>query len=105
MIHVQRVVGESIDLQTGQQTTKSLVLSNGISEVTIPVDDDSVALVLHLIHQKLSSEGHETLLDDPKPAPPAAPPSFEEVDQDKVPDDDFEIGEHYREPATGVASI
>jgi len=48
MIRVVRISGESIDLETGKELPKSLVLSNGLREISITVSDEIVQEVIRL---------------------------------------------------------
>ncbi len=50
MIRVVRIAGEAFDIETGTKTSKALVLSNGENEVHVPVRDDVINAVLHLVY-------------------------------------------------------
>ena len=49
MIRVKKVIGESIDLETGASTNKGIVLTNGVSEIIVEVDDATIEAILRLI--------------------------------------------------------
>jgi hypothetical protein len=48
MIRVVRLAGESLDLETGTELPKSLVLSNGLREVSIIISDDIAREVVRM---------------------------------------------------------
>lgn len=49
MISVIRIIGESYDLVTGNESPKSLVLTNGSQEVAIAISDKDLSRVLTLL--------------------------------------------------------
>jgi hypothetical protein len=51
MIRITRVVGESFDLETKTETPKALVLSNGIREFHLYVDDDTALSIIAMIQE------------------------------------------------------
>lgn len=95
MIFVKRITGESFDFQTGTEIPKMLVLSNGIDEVSVPVDnDDALKVVRLMMASETSRETHEAAigpLAGPRATPPASPAPRANND--------------YADPDTGAASI
>ena len=111
MIVVRRIAGESFDLVTGEEIPKSLVLTNGHSEVSIPVDDASVARVIELMATSPSPEsGGEPVsaphlpLADSSQLPLTAGATNPVLQVAPEPADDRTPGE-YDDPESGVASI
>ena len=49
MIVVKRITGESYDLETGEEIPKTLVLSNGIREMAVAIDDETAVEVVKLM--------------------------------------------------------
>lgn len=49
MITITRIAGESYNLQTGEQMPKALILSNGIREYSLYVDDHTAKDILSLL--------------------------------------------------------
>lgn len=131
MIEVTRVVGESVDLRTGEGAGKFLVLSNGRKEIHIPVSENSAASVITLWAEDMRSGNGE--LAPPTPEEDAVSVSQlskhaevlalneerrevlrrtadgEEVHTTFQPESDeeeeLEVGEQYADPATGSGSI
>jgi hypothetical protein len=121
MIRVVRIAGESYDLETGATRSKELVLSNGYREVSLPVEDEAIQAVLLMMAEIRG----ETQLREEAPEPPSAPEGnggraphviVELVDDILVKDeahaayepemeDEYEPGEEYNDPATGVESL
>jgi hypothetical protein len=103
MIVVRRIAGESYDLVTGKEQPKALVLSNGHSEVFVPINEETVLRVIQLMVTSPQDNAADmsgatfTVEDPPSPAEthnPAlrvAPP----------PDESRE----YDDPETGTVSI
>jgi hypothetical protein len=93
MIRVKRVIGESIDLETGATTGKGIVLTNGVSEMAIEVDDAAIEGVLRLIAE-VGGPVRALLEEDTDPAPD--PPRTHVVESGlQLPDDDWDPGESY----------
>lgn len=88
MIRVVRITGEGFNLENGEQEPKALVLSNGENEVSIPVDDEAVNAVLHLMYQ----------------SPEHTKADVVELHQEAVVEADVEESE-YRDPKSGTVSI
>jgi hypothetical protein len=112
MLKVVRIVGESYELDTGKKIPKSFVLSNGMSEVSIPATDLIIEQVLSLV---LDAKGQSNI---PKARAPISTfedliPKYDLPKDPEVPVDQIkplvleerEVGEEYRDPETGVASI
>lgn len=128
MIIVARIVGEGFNLTDGQETPKSLVLSNGAREIVVQVDDEVINEVI-----KMSVEASQLVHDGPPGDPESyAGPTIVGPDAD-VPhieepalptpaggvlaqqEDDVirsmsgqeegGAGDEYDDPSTGVASI
>jgi hypothetical protein len=126
VIKVVRIAGESYDLETGAEMPKALVLSNGVREVSIHVDDSVINEVVQMMQESPSA---------PAPiAAPVEPPGgnggleLPDVDlqtpristtqprpavnleaeiaaaEATVAGEGFEPGEEYDDPGTGAAS-
>jgi hypothetical protein len=52
MIKVVRITGEGFDIESSKSVGPQLVISNGTSEVTIPIDDAILSKVIQLIAVK-----------------------------------------------------
>lgn len=91
MISVVRIVGEAFDIETGQYASKALVLSNGENEVHVPVRDDVVNAVLHLVDHSPEN----TKAGDPMPPPPEVVMEPAEAPAPNA----------YDDPRSGTASI
>jgi hypothetical protein len=48
MIQVTGMIGEGFEFDTGKQTSKALVMTNGLSTINLEIDDQQAALVLSL---------------------------------------------------------
>jgi hypothetical protein len=92
MIRVVRIAGEAFDIETGAKSSKALVLSNGVNEVHVPVRDDIINAVLHLVYHAPEN----TKEGDPMPPPP-------EVIVQPPPEDRSQSA--YDDPRSGTASI
>lgn len=106
MIRVTRVIGETYDLETGRESGKLLVLTNGQDEVSIPISDEDLMAVIGLVQKG----------DEPHPEDRAVPEQYQEYveqsmarqDTPPMPDDDEpgELhGDEYDDMLTGTASI
>jgi hypothetical protein len=134
MIRVVRLAGESYDLETGDQLPKALILSNGVREFSLHVDDETARAVVEMmaegqgVRNQSVVEKARTVKVPGNGAPPAEPqvprqtfspeagvetpvpqPAMASV-VDTPEDDDFEVeghepGEEYNDPATGVSSL
>lgn len=107
MISVVRIVGESVDLNTGETREKGMVLSNGHREVTVPVPHAVVEAIIRLRFSDNGDEEAEPVMEfpaekrvkyEPSLQPPTAPPEFK-VSERNGP------GSEYDDPATGAISI
>jgi hypothetical protein len=114
MIRVVRIMGESVNLETGEETQKAIVLSNGSQEVEVFADERTIAKVIALL-QPLAQQL------------PPAPRTVELSDDAPTVDEEFDTAYHqqpapkalalplnpmtpeflheYREESTGVGSI
>lgn len=125
-----KIIEGGVDLTTGRELTQGIVVTNGATEITIPVDPEDVQRIVLLYAQGESPSPREEFeaalgpVTSPKmtPAPPAtrptvlhpveAPPApgeqvvFEEppVSTDTS-DEEFEPGEEYNDGATGIGSL
>jgi len=113
VITVTRIIGESYDFGTGKETPKAIVLSNGLSEVAVAVDEETLAQVIALYveaeqqdHIHTSEDGRVPEVDpyhEPPPSiqtpddEPQVPPSFDDIEQ--------EVGPEYNDLSSGVESI
>ena len=114
MIVVARIVGEGIDLASGSETPKSLVLSNGQREITLQVDDETIQEVIRMASESGAIAMSAPPYPEPTVVPPhvevphieepaLAPPAMSLDDEEDVTSDG--AGDEYDDPATGVASI
>jgi len=130
MITITKIQGESYDVNTGQEMGRALVITNGISTATIEVPDAAVETVVQLIvelqqrHQQPAQEGYQ-LMKEAAPAravpskangsrvrspmrealPSQARDFFESALSGDVNEENFEPGETYDDPDTGVSSL
>ena len=117
MIRVKKVVGESFDLETGKGSSKGLLLVNDNGDtILVEVGDDTVQAVIGMMaaEQPPSRRAH---------TPPAATSSveadllndvyqgFEGTDEEShyesypASDDDYDPGEQYGDPSSGLPSV
>jgi len=111
MLEVTKIVGESMDLRTGEAVSKSLVVSNGSDEVMVPVSEVTMARVVRLW------AGPDNLSGDPgkpRPEPPASPRSDpvrpvstfqDELDAEEFGEESEGPGDEYNDPVCGSGSI
>lgn len=59
MIYLTKIVGETINLETGAMIERSVVLSNGIEEKSVQVSDDFILAVISLQTSTKLSRGVE----------------------------------------------
>jgi len=107
MIRVVRVAGESYDLETGDAIPKALVLSNGVREFPIYVDDDTAMAVIAMMAEAQETRNASTVSKvaqvpipgTGKPQPVVVPESEPQVHQ--------QVFEPERQPVTGprMASV
>lgn len=128
MIRVVRIAGESFDLETKREMPKALILSNGMREYALYVDDDTATAVLGMMldgpkqNVSMSTKVPEPTIErpviptKPKPVPittfekPSRSPSMAEVGgaaEEEYEDENLgvEPGEEYNDPATGAESL
>jgi len=118
MIRVVRIAGEIFDLETKKSTPKALVLSNGIRELSIHIEDDTAVAVIALMKEaELLSRMRETKAPDVEVnpetgfelAPLPAEGAFlegEENTSEKNPDIEQDgPGAEYNDPLTGAGSL
>lgn len=121
MIRVVRLAGESFDLETGAQLPKALILSNGMREFSLHVDDETAMAVVQMmaeleaLHRKKAEPGNGAKPAPQEPElevaqPPVAESQLWPSTVDAPEDEDFseevrEPGEEYNDPATGVGSL
>lgn len=91
MIRVVRIVGEAFDIETGQETSKAIVLSNGKDELHVPVRDDVINAILHMYWHA----PEQTKAAEPQPPPPEV--VVEAMDEP--------ISGPFDDPRSGTASI
>lgn len=101
MIFIKRITGESFDLETGSQLPKNLVLSNGTSEVSIPVTDEVAMTVVQLMAGAVGL---------PMPVPQDEPTEPEETPYKpghvlNLAKEIQEVSGEYDDPDTGTSSI
>ena len=105
MIRVVRIAGEAFDIETGVKTSKALVLSNGTNEVHVPVRDDIINAVLHLVYHSPEN----TKEGDPMPPPPEvvveAPEDPMAAAFDEPMGPNLRTPGVYDDPRSGTASI
>lgn len=99
MIEVTKILDGGIDLRSGAQEPRSLVLEhNGVS-TTMPISDDQLQVVLGLLHRAVAPEQPAPRPQEtPRPAP--RQPAPRPVPQPQP--SDMEVGESYSDPETGV---
>ena len=100
MIRVIRIVGESFDIDTKQETPKMIVLSNGHREVSVPVDDEAARAIVNMLLEELSDKPIQEDKDPVQPKSrgngkpkPRAPKKIEFSPEDGP-------GNEYDDPAT-----
>ena len=124
MIRVTKIVGESFDIDSGKETPKSVVLSNGKREVVIPVGDDVAQAIVGMLVEELEGRLPRT----PRPTPTldevlSSPDGQEALSKENYgPDWQEQVsrrpvqpelaenpedgpGDEYDDPATGVGSL
>lgn len=72
-IRVTRIMGESFDLETGHQLPKSIVLTNGVKEIPVFVDDDVALAVIEMMTGESAPKKSSPALET-KPERPLATP-------------------------------
>jgi hypothetical protein len=127
MIQVTRITGESFDFVTKQELPKALVLSNGIRDVSLHVDDETARIIVEMLLESEAAShtkgrgGNGATSPKPKevyapvyqdePEPPYVPDALEQdlgptmELGDEEPEDGLEPGEEYNDPSTGAGSL
>lgn len=128
MIRVTRIVGESFDLESGEEKSKAIMLSNGHRELLVHVSDGVIDSLLRMTAEALPPDAPQVPSGNGSgvPQPPAKVLSQEEMDSaletqgtdldfktDPVfedvpafaPEPEFEAGEEYDDPSTGTPSL
>lgn len=133
MIRVIRIAGESYDLETGEELPKALILSNGLREFALHVDDETAHAVVQMMAESQEArsqktvekakkvsvpgngsnpvelvrpahrDGLEGLVEDVQP--PAMATVVDTPEEEPMDDEGYEPGEEYSDPATGVGSL
>jgi len=110
LIEIIKILEGGVDLRTGSEEPKSLVLSHRGAQVTMPVSDEQLSIILSL----LGSQEHPQVQ---RPLPASAPtPSMPKIANapnnghhatfvGALPDEPRLVGEAYDDPETGVASF
>jgi hypothetical protein len=99
VITIQAIVGETLDLQTGEESGKALLLSNGTTTRVVTVDDGVIKAVVELFAQAMATP--EEL---PKPTKEGGP-SLRKPKKESRPKDDTPVPPASVETLTGVGSI
>ena len=97
MIYLSRIVGESLDLQTGQELPPSIVLSNGDQDITLYVGEQEMRQIVAMyVGTTQVQPVARQQVEEPEPV--AAPVKKKET-KSKV------RGTNYQDPETGTESI
>ena len=119
-MQVTKILEGGIDLTTGKQLGTSIVISNGIREISVPISDgetlDQLIVMVSESNQTTPTDAEElsrTIGPPPEPAPreriPAQAPRLVEPDPDppvlQSDEDGFEPGEEYDDLGTGASSV
>lgn len=103
-ITVSRVVGESFDLGTGEALPKAIVLTDGIVELPVYVDDEIALSVISLAHGNGELQEPEPVEAPKKPGKPKKR-QRKKVPDAKAPEAVVDETEAYRDELTGVPSL
>lgn len=117
MLRVTAILEGGLNLETGEEITRSIVVSNGASSVTVPVPESKIRELVELFAKEL--QGRVPVREEAPPSPPRAEPKFKgprpmkplfepepELEAPSLVDEqDFQPGEEYEESGTGVASL
>ena len=113
-LEIVRVVGESFDLRTGQESPKGVVLTNGHHEITLPVSDEQLQTVLRFWGEGADAgppggdNGHVPEVSAPWTDRAPVPDDISHPATFDAPEgaaDDMEPGEMYQDELTGTGSI
>lgn len=115
MIYITKIVGESFDLQTGEEHKSAIEISNGISSRLITVLDSAIPVIVELFAEVQSpteknvsvaskiaeavQESFENQEDEVEPLP------FDPEDTDWEDEEPREHLNDYEDEDTGVGSI
>jgi len=106
MIRVTKIVGESFDIDTKQETPKMIVLSNGRRDISTPVSDEVAQAIVTMLLEDMGDLRVAPVQEFKVPAPqkgngkprPKTPKKPEFIPEDGP-------GDEYDDPATGVGSL
>jgi hypothetical protein len=75
MITIKAIVGETYDLQTCEEVPKQVILTNGISELTVPVNEELMHAAIRLSNEEhvVRNRQPEGVAIDATAPSPAAP--------------------------------
>jgi hypothetical protein len=93
VITILAIVGETLDLQTGEESSKGLLLSNGTSTRVAPAGDEIIKVVVELFAQAMATPEDSTTAKETSPSPRKAKKDTRPAAPGPV------------EPETGVGSI
>jgi len=127
MLKVVKIIEGGIDLETQEELPRSLIVSNGRREVTVPANDNVIREVVELLAEMVDApldvsmeakmrvnsqpvSGSTTPRPPPSPRPVSKSPSPFESDEERgsqTPFDDegFEPGEEFNDGGTGAGSL
>ena len=125
MLTVVRIIEGGIDLQSKRELPRSIIISNGKSEVHVPVSNDNV--IREIVSLYVEDNGGGVVAQAPTPTrnvligqnaqwdtfpeeqpiqvPVRVPPKPESDYDIPYDDDGFEPGEEYNDRGTGVGSL
>lgn len=101
-IVLTKILEGGIDLRTGGEEPKCVILQSGHAQASMPISDEQFGIILGLLQQQadlVEPSGHSTPDEPPAPVVPMASRPTPE------PEPDFEPGETYADPETGVAAF
>jgi hypothetical protein len=111
MLKIVRLVGESLDLETGESSPAGIIVSNNIAEVFIALArKEDIQAVINLANEagvrgaatpKPATPAH---VHSPQPPPSRAPTLVSSPFTEDEEEQEDEAGEEYNDPASGVAS-
>lgn len=102
MIEVTKILDGGIDLRSGAQEPRNLVLEHNGAVVTMPISDEQLEVVLSLLSKSKPEPSAVPARSVPTERPPASPRPVPPAPQPVA--DDMELGESYEDPETGVAA-
>lgn len=100
MITITDIIGESVNLRTGEETPRGLLISNGLSTGLIHVSDDDMQKIVEMWAETRAHQGEPIVkhFDAPPPVPVSAEgsaPLMFEPERDVSDEDDYDPGEGY----------